>query len=135
MAKKLTEIEGVGAVYAAKLESCGVVNQDQLLEKGASPAGRKELVEKTELSSKLILKWVNRADLARIKGVGEEYADLLECAGVDSVPELAQRVPANLHAKMTEVNAEKNLVRSLPAESQVEGWVQQAKDLPRVVTH
>jgi predicted flap endonuclease-1-like 5' DNA nuclease len=83
----------------------------------------------------LILEWVNHADLFRIKGVGEEYADLLEEAGVDTVPELAQRNPANLHAKLGEVNAAKKLVRRLPTAAQVTDWVDQAKALPRVITY
>ncbi len=93
------------------------------------------MAAKCDISEKLVLKWANRADLARIKGVSTQYADLLECAGVDTVPELAQRVPANLHAKMASVNEEKNLVRKVPSESQVEDWVSQAKALPRVLNY
>ncbi len=132
---KLNEIEGIGETYAAKLKEGGIENQAQLLEQCSSPDGRKKLAAGCGISDKLILKWANRADLARIKGVGEEYADLLECAGVDTVPELAQRKPANLHAKMKEVNDEKKLVRSMPSESQVEQWVGQAKELPRMLNY
>ncbi|ARU41713.1 ferredoxin [Armatimonadetes bacterium Uphvl-Ar1] len=131
----IKDIEGIGPAYGEKLEAAGVKTDSALLEQGASKKGRQELAEKTGISETHILNWVNRADLARIKGIGSEYADLLEAAGVDSVPELGQRNAANLHAKMTEVNAEKNLVRSLPSESMVEGWVEQAKGLDRVVTH
>jgi predicted flap endonuclease-1-like 5' DNA nuclease len=106
-----------------------------LLEKGATKKGRSELAEQSGITEKLILKWTNHADLARVKGVGGEYAELLEAAGVDTVPELAQRKPENLLAKMTEVNEEKKLVRRLPTVAQVEGWVEQAKALPRVITH
>jgi predicted flap endonuclease-1-like 5' DNA nuclease len=88
-----------------------------------------------QISDKLILEWVNLADLFRIKGIGEEYSDLLEEAGVDTVPELAQRNPANLLQKLVEVNEEKKLVRRLPVLSQVEDWVKQAKDLPRIVEY
>ena len=130
---KLTEVEGIGASYSEKLIAAGCTTQEQLLSDCAKPAGRKALAEKTGISDKLILKWANRADLARIKGVGSEYADLLECAGVDTVPELAQRNAGNLHAKMEEVNEEKKLVRTLPSASQVEGWVAQAKELPRAL--
>lgn len=132
---KLSEIEGIGPVCAAKLETAGVKNQAQLLEAGATPKGRKELAEQCDLSGKLILKWINRADLARVKGIGEEYADLLEHAGVDTVPELAQRRPDNLYTKMVEVNEEKKLVRALPSESMVAKWVEQAKGLPRAVNY
>lgn len=97
--------------------------------------GRDALAEKTGISDKLILKWANRADLDRISGVGSEYADLLEAAGVDTVPELAQRKPENLHKKMVEVNEEKNLVRKMPTLKQVEDWVDQAGKLPRVLNY
>lgn len=130
---KLTEVEGIGATYAEKLVAAGCTTQEQLLTDCGQPAGRKALAEKSGVSPKLILKWANRADLARVKGVGSEYADLLECAGVDTVPELGQRNAANLHAKMAEVNEEKKLVRAMPSESQVEGWVAQAKELPRAL--
>ena len=130
---KLVEIEGIGEKYAAKLAAGGVKTQAELLEAGKDPKGRKAVAEASGLSEKLILKWVNRADLARIKGIGEEYADLLECSGVDTVPDLATRNAANLHAKMTEVNEEKKLVRALPRLDQVENWVKQAKTMDRAV--
>ncbi|MCB2102678.1 MAG: DUF4332 domain-containing protein [Rhodobacterales bacterium] len=132
---KLVDIEGIGATYAAKLTDAGVTSIENLLEQGATPKGRKDLEAATGISGKLILRWINMADLFRIKGVGEEYSDLLEAAGVDTVPELAQRNAANLHAKMIEVNEEKKLVRSVPGASQVADWVAQAKDLDRVVTY
>ena len=132
---KLIAIEGIGEVYAQKLNEVGIATTEALLEKGASPEGRKALAEAAGISGKLILEWVNLADLFRIKGVGEEYSDLLEEAGVDTVPELAQRNAANLHAKLGEVNAAKKLVRRLPAASQVSDWVEQAKVLPRVITY
>jgi predicted flap endonuclease-1-like 5' DNA nuclease len=106
-----------------------------MLKKGATKKGRKELEDTSGISGKLILRWINMADLFRIKGIGEQYSDLLEAAGVDTVPELAQRKPENLHAKMVEVNEAKNLVRALPALSAVESWVASAKELPRVVTY
>jgi predicted flap endonuclease-1-like 5' DNA nuclease len=102
---------------------------------GASPKGRKALAENTGISGKLILEWVNHADLYRIKGVAEEYSDLLEEAGVDTVPELAQRNAENLYAKLVETNAAKELVRRLPTQAQVADWIEQAKALPRVVTY
>jgi len=130
---KLTKIEGIGEVYAAKLEENGISTQADLFAQGGSPAGRKALAEATGISPKLILKWLNRADLARIKGIGEEYADLLEHAGVDTVPELAQRNPANLYAKLKAVNEEKDLARRVPSENQVGQWVEEAKALPRAI--
>jgi len=132
---KLSEIEGIGEAYSAKLETAGLTTLDDLLKICCEKKGRKDIAEKSGISEKLILNWVNRADLARIKGVSTQYADLLECAGVDTVPELAQRKPENLQLKMAEVNEEKKLVRKVPATSQVEDWVAQAKELPRVITH
>jgi len=132
---KLTEIEGVGAVYAQQLREAGIETTQGLLKKGASPGGRKEIAEQTDISPKLILEWVNHVDLFRIRGVAEEYADLLEEAGVDTVPELAQRNAENLYQKMVAVNLEKKLVRRLPALTQVSDWVQQAKQLPRVINY
>ncbi len=132
---KIDGIEGIGDSYAGKLAGIGIKTVEALLEKGATKKGRKEIADGADISEKLILKWVNRADLARVKGIGEEYADLLEVAGVDTVPELAQRNPENLYNKMAEVNEEKKLVRQLPAQSKVEDWVKQAKGLDRVVTY
>jgi predicted flap endonuclease-1-like 5' DNA nuclease len=132
---KLAIVEGIGEVYAGKLMEAGIATAEALLEKGSTPQGRKGLAEETDISGKLILEWVNHVDLFRIKGVGEEYSDLLEEAGVDTVPELAQRNAANLHAKLAEVNEAKKLVRRLPAQSQVADWIEQAKALPRVITY
>lgn len=132
---KLTKIEGVGEVYAQKLQEAGIGTTQALLEKGASPQGRQEIAGKAGISETLILQWVNHVDLFRIKGVGEEYADLLEAAGVDTVPELAQRNPENLHQKLVAVNQEKKLVRQLPTQAQVSAWIEQAKQLPRVITY
>jgi predicted flap endonuclease-1-like 5' DNA nuclease len=132
---KLSDIEGIGETYSAKLEAAGIKSVEALLTTGSEKKGRKELSENIGVSEKLILNWINRADLARIKGISTQYADLLECAGVNTVPELAQRRADNLHAKMAEINDEKKLVRKVPALSQVEDWVAQAKELPRVVNY
>lgn len=132
---KLEYVEGIGPVNAGKLRKAGLSSTDSLLSKGGTAAGRKELAKNSGVSEKLILEWVNHVDLFRIKGVGEEYADLLEEAGVDTVVELAQRRADNLLAKMAEVNASKNLVNKMPALSQVEDWVAQAKKLPRAVSY
>ena len=120
---KLEEVEGIGPVYAGKLREAGVATTEALLQECASPQGRKDLAEKADISPKLILRWANNADLFRIKGIGQEYADLLEAAGVDTVPELAQRNPENLHQKMLEVNDEKKLSRKPPGQAQVREWV------------
>lgn len=132
---RIQEIEGIGPVYEGKLAQVGIDTVEGLLERGASTKGRKALVEATGISAKLILKWVNRADLARVKGVGEEYADLLELAGVDTVPELAQRNPENLHQKMLEINEARKVVRRPPSLAAVQSWVANAKELDRVITY
>src|SRR3989304_7265139 len=131
----LIDIEGIGPKYATKLKAMGVSTTEKLLEKGATPAGRKELASKSGIKDTLILEWVNLADLFRIKGVGEEYSDLLEEVGVDTVVELATRNAANLYAKMGEVNAKKKLVSHLPSEAKVADWIKQAKKLPRKVSY
>jgi predicted flap endonuclease-1-like 5' DNA nuclease len=132
---KLTEIEGIGPAYAEKLIAAGLTTTEALLEAGATPKGRTDLAAKTGISEKLILRWVNMSDLFRIKGVGEQYSDLLEAAGVDTVAELAQRKAENLQAKMVEVNAEKQLVRRVPTLAEVTSWVEFAKTLPRAVSY
>jgi len=132
---KIIDVEGIGVEYAKKLKAVGISTTDGLLKAGSTPKGREELASKSGVSEKLILEWVNHADLYRIKGVGSEYSDLLEEAGVDTVPELAQRKPENLLEKMVESNAAKKLVRKLPALKQVEDWVDQAKKLPRVINY
>lgn len=132
---KLSLIEGIGEAYELKLNEVGIKSIEGLLDACATKKERDALAEKTGISDKLILKWANRADLDRISGVGSEYADLLEAAGVDTVPELAQRKPENLHKKMVEVNEEKKLVRKMPTLKQVEDWVDQAGKLPRVLNY
>jgi predicted flap endonuclease-1-like 5' DNA nuclease len=135
MSYPIIDIEGIGAVFADKLKSAGITTTDALLEKAKSPKGRKELAAATGIDESRILKWANMADLMRIKGVGEEYSELLEAAGVDTVKELKTRVPANLTKALADVNAQKKLVRALPTASMVEKWVAQAKDLPSVLTY
>ena len=132
---KLVDVEGIGSVYAGKLKEHGVQTTDDLLEQGATPKGRKDIAERTGISGKLILEWVNHVDLFRIKGVAEEYADLLEEVGVDTIPELAQRSADNLYAKLNEVNTAKKLVRQLPSKDQVAAWIESAKQLPRKITY
>ena len=131
----IIDIEGIGPVYKKKLKAVGISTTEKLLELGGTPKGRKDLAEKADISESLILEWVNLSDLFRIKGVGSEYSDLLEEAGVDTVVELSKRVPANLFNKMVEVNEAKKLVRRTPTEKMVADWVNQAKKLPRVITY
>ena len=131
--RKVSEIEGIGPAYAEKLATAGVTSVEDVLAKGAEKKGRQELAGATGISEKLILRWVNCADLFRIKGIGSQYADLLEAAGVDTVVALARRNPTNLTKKMEEANEKKNLVRKVPTEKQVTEWVAQAKELPRAV--
>jgi predicted flap endonuclease-1-like 5' DNA nuclease len=132
---KLSEIEGIGETYQAKLEAEGINTVEKLLDDCCEKKARKALADKSGVSETLILNWVNRADLSRVKGISTQYADLLECAGVDTVPELAQRNAENLHTKMQEINSEKNLVRQLAGLSKVEDWIAQAKQLPRKINY
>ncbi len=132
---KVIEIEGIGPAYEAKLAEAGITTVEGLLGKGATAKGRKEIVAATGISAALVLRWVNIADLFRIRGIGRQYSELLEAAGVDTVVELSKRVPGNLEAKMQEVNGARNLVRKVPTLSQVQSWVEEAKALPRIVTY
>lgn len=131
----LIEIEGIGEVFLAKLTEAGVTTVEGLLEKGATPKGRTALEQATGIRHALILEWVNHADLFRVSGIGSEYSDLLEAAGVDTVAELAQRKPENLYQALVAKNAEKEIVRRLPSEKQVAEWVATAKNLPKIVTY
>jgi predicted flap endonuclease-1-like 5' DNA nuclease len=130
---KVADIKGIDEQSVNKLKEAGVKSIDAFLTASAEKKGRKELAGKTGIDEKDILNWANRADLSRIKGVSTQYGDLLECAGVDTVPELAQRNADNLQAKMVEVNNDKKLVQKLPTASQVQDWVDQAKNLPRAI--
>jgi predicted flap endonuclease-1-like 5' DNA nuclease len=132
---KIEDVEGIGPAYAEKLIKAGIKTTDDLLARGAKRKGRDELEKATGIAHAKILGWVNRVDLYRLNGVGSEYSDLLEEAGVDSPAELAQRVPANLAAKLDEINRAKKLARRVPAETVVAGWIEQAKKLPKVVEH
>ena len=131
----IAKIEGIGPVYAEKLKAAGITNTEQYLERAKDASGRKALEEETGIDHARILKWANMADLMRISGVGEEYSELLEVAGVDTVKELRNRNAANLTAAMKEANDEKNLVRQAPALSNVEKWVEQAKELAPMMTY
>jgi len=132
---KLSEIEGIGPKYLTKLSKAGIRSLDALLIKGASDKDRKTIAAATGIDHALILDWVNLADLYRIKGIGSEYSDLLEEAGVDTVVELSKRVAENLYQKMDEINQARNLVNKMPGVKQVKNWIGQAKKLPRVVTY
>ena len=135
MAYKIIDVEGIGPVYGEKLEAAEIKTVEQLLEACCKPAGRKALAEKTGIAEKLILTWTNHADLMRINGVGPQFAELLEAAGVDTVKELATRRADNLAAKMLEVNEQKHLTKVVPTEKMLQDMIDQAKNLPAVVTY
>jgi predicted flap endonuclease-1-like 5' DNA nuclease len=135
MGYKIEEIEGIGPAYAAKLGTAGIGTTADLLKLCCDPRGRKATAEKTGLRESQLLKWANMADLMRISGVGEEYSELLEAAGVDTVKELRNRNAENLAAKMAEVNASKKLTRTVPSEKTVAGWVEQARSLDPLITY
>jgi predicted flap endonuclease-1-like 5' DNA nuclease len=133
---KIEDVEGIGPTFAEKLSAAGVATTEALLDRGASDAGRARLASETGISEQLLLKWVNHADLMRIDGVGSEFADLLEAAGVDSCAELAQRNAANLAQTFQELDAARpNTVRRVPSEETVRGWIDQADKLAKVVSH
>ena len=133
---KIHEIEGIGPAYAAKFARAGIKTVGSLLKQGCTREGRRSLAQKTGIEESSILKWVNMADLFRVKGIGSEYSELLERSGVDTVKELRNRNPENLHAQMQAVNAAgRALVRKLPALSQVDKWIKEARKLGPKVTH
>ncbi len=133
---RIDEVEGIGATYAEKLSKAGVTTTEDLLERGAKPSGRDALVADTGIDRDLILQWVDHLDLMRIKGVGSEYSDLLEAAGVDSPAELARRNAGNLATTVQEVVAARpSIVRRIPSESEIQGWIDQSRDLPKIVEH
>ena len=135
MIYKIIDIQGIGPVYAEKLIAAGIETVDQLLEKGASAKGRQAIEDETGIRHDLVLTWVNHADLFRVKGVGPQFAELLEAAGVDTVKELRNRNAANLAAKMLEVNEAKHLCKRTPVEKEVQKFIDIAKELEPVVTH
>lgn len=135
MGYSITDIEGIGPKFGEMLSKAGITNTDKLLAECASKSGRKKTADATGLKEAQLLKWANMADLMRISGVGEEYSELLEAAGVDTVKELRNRNADNLAEKMGEVNAQKKLVRQAPSASQVTKWVAQAKTLDPMITH
>jgi predicted flap endonuclease-1-like 5' DNA nuclease len=132
---KIIDIEGIGDVYAEKLMAAGINKVSELLDKCAAPKGRKELAEATGITEKLILKWTNHADLFRINGVGPQFAELLEAAGVDTVKEFRHRVAENLQPKLVEVNDQKNICNRVPAVSEVQKMIDQAKELEPRMTY
>lgn len=131
----IKEIEGIGDVFGNKLTEAGVGSVETLLSKGATPTGRESLAKIIGVEASRVLEWVNRADLMRVKGVGSEYSDLLEFAGVDTVPELAQRNAANLYEAVIKVIADKGLVRRSPSAADIEAWINHAKELGRTITY
>ncbi|MBO4811150.1 MAG: DUF4332 domain-containing protein [Prevotella sp.] len=132
---KIVDIEGVGEVYAEKLIAAGIKKVSELLEKCCAPKGRKELAEQTGISEKLILRWTNHADLFRINGVGPQFAELLEAAGVDTVKEFRHRVAENLQPKLAELNEERHICGRVPALKEVQKMIDQAKELEPKMTY
>ena len=135
MAYKIIDIQGIGPVYAEKLIAAGIEDVNQLLAKGADAKGRQALEEATGIRHDLVLTWVNHADLFRVKGVGPQFAELLEAAGVDTVKELRNRNAANLSAKIAEINEAKHLCKRTPVEKEVQKFIEAAKALEPVVTY
>ncbi len=132
---RIIDLQGIGPAYAEKLTKVGIRTTNALLEEGCSPQGRQQIAQATGISHELILKWVNMADLYRIKGIGSQYSELLEAAGVDTVVELSKRVAEHLNSKMVEVNQAKNLTNGVPGLKRIQNWIEQAKALPRVVSY
>ena len=135
MAMNIEKLEGVGPKYGEALRNVGIRTVEDLLNAGATRKGRIELIKRTGISEARILKCVNMADLFRINGIASQYAELLECAGVDTVTELKKRNAETLAARMAEVNKETHLVRRPPSSTIVSDWIAQAKKLPGKVSY
>jgi predicted flap endonuclease-1-like 5' DNA nuclease len=135
MAYSITEVEGIGEAYAAKLRAAGISTTEALLEHCATKAGRKTIAEKTGIDEKHLLTWVNHADLMRISGIGGQFSELLEAAGVDTVKELRTRNAANLTEAMKQHNAQRNLTKGILSEAKVQNWIEQAKNIEPMVSH
>jgi predicted flap endonuclease-1-like 5' DNA nuclease len=131
----IKEIEGIGQKFATILRKSGIRTTEALLKRAATKKGRLELAVATGLDEKRILEWINRADLMRCQGVGSEYSDLLEAAGVDTIKELRRRNPVSLTTKVVKINEKKRLVRRLPTESMVAGWIASAQTLQPMVKY
>jgi len=131
----IKEIEGIGHKFATIFRKSGIRTTEALLKRAATKKGRLELAVATGLDEKRILEWINRADLMRCQGVGSEYSDLLEAAGVDTIKELRRRNPVSLTTKVVEINEKKRLVRRLPTESMVAGWIASAQTLQPMVKY
>jgi predicted flap endonuclease-1-like 5' DNA nuclease len=132
---QLAKVEGIGESNCKKLKKANISTTEELLKQGACAKGRREIVKQTNVNSKMLLRWINRIDLYRIKGIGQKYADLLEKAGVDTVLELSKRNPQNFYEKIKEVNFEEEVTQNLPVPKKLENWVKQAKSLPRIITY
>lgn len=131
----IADMSAVGAFYATKLKSAGIRSTGKLLERARTPRGRKQLAELSGIPEQSILSWAKLADLMRVKGVAEDYAELLSAAGVDTVKELKRRNAANLAAQLMQVNARRNLVTVVPTKKRLEGWIDEAKALEPMMTY
>lgn len=132
---RLKGIEGIDKEHYNRLKEVGVLSVEALLDKGGSPEGRSELAKSSGIDEEQLLRWLNIVDLFRIRGIGEEYADLLELAGIDTISELAECDPRTLHRTLIGANEKKSLVRQLPSVNQVKSWIEQARQLPRIVKY
>ena len=132
---KIEDVEGIGPVFAEKLGQVGIVTTEDLLDKGSKKSGRVAIAVETGINEGMILEWTNHVDLMRINGVGSEFSDMLEAAGVDSPAELAQRNAANLAETMAELDMARNTTRRIPTESMVAGWIAEPKTMEHRVEH
>lgn len=135
MSVTLGELRGITDAVLNALKGQGLGDSDALLEAAKTPQSRKSLASAAGVESTAILELANRADLARIKGIGRVYSDLMEEAGVDTVKELAKRLPANLHAKLIEINSTRQFTQRPPSVEQVSDFIEQAKSLPGMLEY
>ena len=132
---KIIEIKGVGPSYGEKLESLNIKTTYDLLKKCTTPQDRRKISKKSKISETIILKWVNMIDLLRIKGIGVEISEFMECLGIDTINKLANSDPEILFQKMKDLNNNKNIIKRTPTLRKVENWISQAKEIPRIVKY
>ncbi|MBU0741852.1 DUF4332 domain-containing protein [bacterium] len=135
MAYKIERIEGIGPAHAGRLAAAGIATTEDLLDLCADPVGRADVAEASGLGLDRILAWANLADLMRINGIGPQFAELLEAAGVDTVMELRTRDAETLAAALEAINAARKLTRVTPTAATVRKWVDLARATEPLVRH
>jgi hypothetical protein len=130
---KLSQLETIGVKFNDLLIQAGIEDQEQLLKVCSHRQGRERLSNTTGINVKLIHKWTIYADLSRINGIGEDYAELLAHTGIQSVQHLSTSNPKKIYEDLCKINEQIGLVRQLPSTNHIKSWIQQAQKLPALL--